>query len=251
MKVALRKPAFIILLALFLPVCLFAKDYDGIDISHHNKKINWKTVAKDKQIQFVYIKATEGATHKDKRYKTNFKQAQKAGLKVGSYHFFTMTSSTRNQFNHFKRIVDKNKQDLIPVIDVEAVTYTKQIKRRTKRGWRTRTVTREYSPKAVRDSVDKFARMVEKHYGVKPIIYTSPRIYNNFLGRKFTRYELFLAKYDDERPRIVGPSVYMMWQYSERGKIKGINHDTDLIRFHPQHSLKDILYTPKKRSKKK
>ena len=38
--------------------------YDGIDVSHHQGKINWKEVAKDKQIQFVYIKATQGNKRK-------------------------------------------------------------------------------------------------------------------------------------------------------------------------------------------
>ena len=44
------------------------RQYDGIDISHHQGKIDWKEVAKDKQIKFVYIKATQGTSIKDKNY---------------------------------------------------------------------------------------------------------------------------------------------------------------------------------------
>ena len=61
--------------------------YNGIDVSHHNGKINWKEVAKDKKIQYVYIKATTGATRVDERYASNVKNARENGLKVGSYHF--------------------------------------------------------------------------------------------------------------------------------------------------------------------
>lgn len=58
---------------IFLSVCqiIFSQSskYHGIDVSHHNGKINWKTVRKTKDIQFVYMKATEGKTYTDKRYK--------------------------------------------------------------------------------------------------------------------------------------------------------------------------------------
>jgi len=39
--------------------------YQGIDVSHHQGNINWRTVAQNKKIQFVYIKATEGKTYLD------------------------------------------------------------------------------------------------------------------------------------------------------------------------------------------
>ena len=52
-----------------------SKEYHGIDVSHHQKQIDWEQVKKDKNIEFVYIKATEGATHLDKQYKYNIKSA--------------------------------------------------------------------------------------------------------------------------------------------------------------------------------
>lgn len=42
------------------------QDYHGIDVSNHQGDIDWSLVCKDRNIQFVYIKATEGATHIDK-----------------------------------------------------------------------------------------------------------------------------------------------------------------------------------------
>ena len=44
-------------------------DVDGIDISHHNGKIDWEKVQKGHpEIRFVYIKATEGASWVDSNY---------------------------------------------------------------------------------------------------------------------------------------------------------------------------------------
>lgn len=44
-----------------------AKIYKGIDVSHHQKQIDWQKVADDK-VDFVYIKATEGAREQFKNF---------------------------------------------------------------------------------------------------------------------------------------------------------------------------------------
>ena len=43
-------------------------EYDGIDVSKYQGKIDWNLVAQDENIQFVYIKASEGASKVDKKY---------------------------------------------------------------------------------------------------------------------------------------------------------------------------------------
>ena len=45
----------------------------GIDVSHHNGKINWEKVT---DVEFVYIKATEGATYVDPLFQQNIKGAR-------------------------------------------------------------------------------------------------------------------------------------------------------------------------------
>ena len=59
----------------------------GIDISAHNGKINFREVARD-GVDFVWIKASEGASFRDKRFTYNHQAAGEAGLKRGAYHFF-------------------------------------------------------------------------------------------------------------------------------------------------------------------
>ena len=61
--------------------------YDvGIDVSHHQGRINWSKVAKA-GIQYTWIKATEGVTFRDKNLERNTKGALDAGLQVGWYHY--------------------------------------------------------------------------------------------------------------------------------------------------------------------
>ena len=72
--------------------------YDGIDISSHQGKIDWEKVSSDKDIRFVYIKATEGSTYCSPHYPDNITEARSSGLLVGSYHYLTTTSPIDRQF---------------------------------------------------------------------------------------------------------------------------------------------------------
>ena len=75
--------------------------YDGIDISSYQGYIDWAKVSSDKDIRFVYIKATEGATYRSPHYAHNITQARRHGLLVGSYHYLTSTSTVDEQFKNF------------------------------------------------------------------------------------------------------------------------------------------------------
>ena len=77
--------------------------YNGIDISSHQGYIDWAKVSSDKDINFVYIKATEGATYHSPHYPHNITQARRHGLLVGSYHYLSSSSSIDEQFNNFSK----------------------------------------------------------------------------------------------------------------------------------------------------
>lgn len=198
------------------------KKYDGIDVSHHQGEIDWKQVAQDNKIKFVYIKATQGTTITDRRYAENIRGARRRGLKCGSYHFLSSQTPVRKQFAHFKSVVKKRQQDLIPMVDVESEGV---------RGW---------TKKQVCDSLALFCRLVKQQYGKSPLIYTQFKFYNTHLSPRFDRYFLFLGKYSWPQPRIKGSSRHNIWQYSEHGKIKGIKGYVDLDRFVSGTRLKDI-----------
>ena len=203
-------------------------NYNGIDVSKHQGTIKWETVKKDSKIQYVYIKATEGSDLVDEQYAKNLANARKAGLKVGSYHYLTNKSSVTNQFKNFAQNAPRDEQDLIPVIDVE--------------------VCRQWTSQQLRDSLKVFANMVEDYYGCKPIIYTYESFFKKHLGLAFSDYPIFIAKYSRtaaEVPNINGVK-WILWQYSESGRVNGITGNVDLSRFNKGHSINDILYRPAK-----
>jgi len=72
----------------------------GIDVSHHQGEIDWSRVASD-DIDFAYIKATQGSDFLDPRFLENWSAAAEAGLERGAYHFFTLCRPGREQAEHF------------------------------------------------------------------------------------------------------------------------------------------------------
>lgn len=107
----------IVLLVSFLCISCNLK-YNGIDVSHHNA-VNWSAVQRDTCVKFCYIKSTEGSTHVDNRYRSHVKNAKKANLKIGLYHYLSTHSSGKAQFESFNRCLKANQWDLIPAVDIE------------------------------------------------------------------------------------------------------------------------------------
>lgn len=194
--------------------------YDGIDVSSYQEDIDWSATAADRNIKFVYVKATEGATYRSRHYAFNIENARKYGIKVGSYHFFRPKIAVQKQFDNFTSVVKKEDQDLVPLIDVE-----------TRYG---------VTPQQLVDSVLLFARMLQRHYGCRPMIYTGVAFYNSYLRGHFDGYKLFIARYSRFAPKVMG-AKWTLWQFSERGRIAGIDHNVDLCRFNVGAGLHDIL----------
>ena len=199
--------------------------YNGIDISSHQGYIDWAKVSSDKDINFVYIKATEGATYHSPHYPHNITQARRHGLLVGSYHYLSSSSSIDEQFNNFSKYALKSAQDLIPMLDVE--------------------VRGEWSRSQLIDSVNKFCHLVENLYGVQPMIYSTMGFYNKNLAPSFNKHLLYIGRYSNEEPEINWEGEYTIWQYSETGIIPGIDAYVDLCRFHKDNWLEDILLPTK------
>jgi len=199
---------------------LASPNYDGIDVSKYQGDIDWEAISKNKHIKFAYIKATEGATYVDPRFEENIAEARKHGVKVGCYHFLRTSSSIADQFENMKKYVRREEQNLVPMIDVESMG--------------------KWNQQQLVDSLHEFAVMIYEHYKVAPIIYTYVNFYNRNLSGKFTNYPLFIARYTETEPEMSDGTKYVIWQFSERGRIDGIKGNVDLSRFGNGYSVHDI-----------
>ncbi len=182
----------------------------GIDVSSHQDAIFWPSVkamkVQETQMGFVYIKASEGLNDADKKFRLNWERAKEAGMVCGAYHFFLATKSGEQQAQNFINQVRLQQGDLPPVLDIEQLYGVK--------------------PELMRARAKEWLNKVEKHYGVKPIIYSYADFYERNLGKEFDDYPLWVAHYfEPENPRVSRPWTF--WQYSDQGRVDGIRSSVD------------------------
>ena len=212
------------------PVVYFDGSGHGIDISHHQTFINWETLTTaHPEIQFVYIRATYGIKHdgdryadKDSLFHRHIGNAKNTNLKIGVYHYFRNGRDPRAQFENFKKTIKPHLSDisLLPMVDAED--------------------QRNFDP----DELDIFLALAEKEWGVKPLIYTGERMYNNCFAQypeRYKDYPFFIAKYNTNEPCLDDGSEYHLWQYTCYGKLQGIPGYVDFIRFTCDKTITDLL----------
>ncbi|MDE6246243.1 MAG: hypothetical protein K2M41_00165 [Muribaculaceae bacterium] len=90
----------------------------GIDVSAHNGMMNLDAAAAD-GIDFIFIKASEGDTFKDKNFRINYDKASHAGLKIGAYHYFRFDVGGVAQAKNLIKAIGNRHLDLGVAIDVE------------------------------------------------------------------------------------------------------------------------------------
>lgn len=192
----------------------------GIDISHHQGKIDWDTLKDEGRIdefpiRFIMIKATEGSTAVDENFEDNFYQAREHGFTRGAYHFYSVHSSARDQASFFIRTVRLEKGDLPPVLDVEH-----KPKRQTDEEFRA--------------SVKEWLTLVECHYGVKPILYTYYKFKTRYLdGPEFDSYPYWIAHYYVDQVAYQG--AWKFWQHTDAGRLPGIKGNVDFNIYNGSH----------------
>ncbi len=178
---------------------------DGIDVSHHQGEINWFEVAGNSDVHFVYVKATEGATWSDDFFAENVWQAREEGLHVGAYLLYSPTSSPEAQFRYFVNFTQNADLDLIPCIDVEE----------------------DVDRQGLKANVLAIISLMEEHYGRKPLLYVNAHVYNDYFHPEAADCELWIPNYS-RKPVLKGDERPFLWQYSETGRLEGIDEYVDL-----------------------
>jgi lysozyme len=185
----------------------------GIDVSRYQRKVTWERVTKMQvgkiRITFAFIKATEGTSLKDPEFENNWKNAKEAGVIRGAYHYFLPNISPKDQAAKFVQTVRLRSGDLPPVVDVEE----------------TRGMTKAQIQKYTKEFLD----LLEKHYNVKPILYTNRDFYKRyFVGHEdFKGYRFWIAHFHVTNFSMPGDENWHFWQHSDRGNINGITERVD------------------------
>ena len=183
----------------------------GIDVSNHNGEVQWDLVA-EQGYRFVYLKASEGATHIDARFRQNAQKAAAAGLKVGAYHFFRKNRDGEAQASNMLAATHGVALDLPLVVDGE--------------DWENDHWQDEAEVRArLRTMVSNLIRQ-----GRRVMISTNGDGYSKFYQPNFPQLDLWLCSFNSpDSLRLT--HGHTLQQYSHWGEVEGIEGDVDLDLF--------------------
>lgn len=196
----------------------------GIDVSYWQSGIDWPKV-RAAGMRFVFIRATDGERYTDPTFPINWQGAGNAGLLRGAYHFFRPSQDPSRQAASFMKTFHSaaTTLELPPVLDLE--------------------VPEGQSTTRIVERAKTWLDKVEQELGCKPILYSNL----SFLRTYFTvaggppswanDYPLWIAWYPSNYTDGMTPPLppgwfkWTLWQYSQTGRVNGINTSVDLDLF--------------------
>lgn len=203
-----------------------------IDVSHHQQKIDWNKV-KAAGVEAAYIKCSNGSHGLDDMYKYNASEARRVGILVGAYHFLLSQQNVDEQIENF--LANKGANDLLPCLDVE---------------WDFKNNVDQWKiihPTTRITMIGKFIKRMKQSLGVLPLIYTNRFWWRAMIGNEreyedviFNYCPLWLADYSTIQDNVLKCppwESFTLRQFSERGKINGIQNFVDINRLNGAKEL--------------
>lgn len=192
--------------------------HKGIDVSKYQGDIDWAAVASD-GVEYAFVRLGlrgygSGKLVLDEFYDQNMRGASAAGIKTGVY-FFTQAVTVEEAVEEADYVLDNIKDYDVSypiVFDVEMIVNDDGR-------------ANNLSQKDRTDIAIAFCDKI-KAAGYTPMIYGNVKCFTKLLDMtRLNDYEKWYAFYDDYMymPYDVG-----IWQYTERGKVAGINTGVDL-----------------------
>lgn len=165
----------------------------------------------DYPVSFIYIKATQGIRITNAFYARDVKDARARAYPVGAYHFFSPIDGAR-QATYFLKVAAPRRGDLPPMLDVELSD---------------RQIREMGGPQAMFREVMAWMRVVERHCGVRPVLYVGQYFVNKYMEHapaELQAYKVWIARYGEYKPYV----HLLYWQLSAQGRVSGIRGDVDI-----------------------
>lgn len=192
--------------------------HKGIDVSQFQEDIDWQKVAAS-GVEFAIIRVGyrgygTGKLMEDTKFADNIQGAINAGVKVGVY-FFSQAVSEAEALEEAAFVLERiapYKLDYPVVFDVEKVAD---------KSGRMNQISVEERTKVTQT----FCQAI-KQAGYEPMIYHNMEMGSLLIDLgQLQEYDKWFAYYGTE---LYFPYDFKMWQYSESGKVDGINTAVDM-----------------------
>lgn len=197
----------------------------GIDVSAHQGKINWDTVA-NYGMDFAILRITEVGNVIDSQFENNFAGCSKHKIPVGvyKYSYASTVSEAQNEARKVVSVLNGRKTQFPVFLDLE--------------NHRQRVLGAE----SIHNLAEAFREIIVAA-GYKFGIYCNEDWCMNVICSHLRKYEFWIAHYPgndngwlQERIR---PSFGVGWQYSSKAKIPGINGNVDRDVFYKDYKDTD------------
>jgi lysozyme len=182
----------------------------GIDVSQYQGTIDWENleaIEEQFEIKFVVVRATAGIKKVDRNFKKNWRNLSSTVYIQGAYHYYRPDENSTDQANNFIKNVKLRKGHLPPILDIEKMPKGQSMDK-------------------LKKGLQNWLTIVEKQFGVKPIIYTGEKYFEDFLQEDFPNYKFWIANYNPWKEKI--EDEYLMWQFTEKAQLHGINELVDV-----------------------
>ena len=187
--------------------------WDKLRIIHVGKRgSNNVSGTADYPVSFVYIKSTEGTSIRNRFYLNDYAQARKHDIRTGAYHFWSVRTGGAEQATYFIRNTLFREGDLPPVLDVEPTNAQ---------------IAQSGGAERLFREIRVWLKAVERHTGVKPILYVNQMFVNNHLSKQpdlKRDYRVWIARYSEYKPDV----RLTYWQLCPDGRVAGIQGDVDI-----------------------
>lgn len=90
----------------------------GVDVGEDDGPIDWWQ-SKKSGVQFAYIRATVGATHRDMRFAEHWRDTHAAGLRRGAIHVYSLCHRAMDQAGNFVSTVPRTDDQLPAAVELD------------------------------------------------------------------------------------------------------------------------------------
>ena len=230
-KIFLNTLILLLILSVTIPVFAFLPSndeiYEGIDVSEWQGKINFEEVA-ESGIDIVYIRVSEGTDYIDPYFRENYENAKENGLKTGFYHYLTARNEKEaiEEAEFFVANIKATEPECKLAMDFESFG--------------------DLSVEEINEISKVFLERVQELSGKECIIYSDAynarEVFDEELARK---YAIWVADYFASEPADNGKwSSWVGFQYTDRGRINGIDGNVDRDKFTNGILLNDTSKIP-------
>jgi lysozyme len=189
----------------------------GIDVARFQTTIDWPTVRAN-GVSFAFIKATEGGDLVDPMFKDHWRNARRAGIPRGAYHFYYHCRPAAEQARWFFRNVPKEPGMLPPVLDMEWTPFSP-------------TCTTRRPASEIRDDARRIIGMFAAHYGTQPILYTTVDFFRDNELWRLSGVDFWLRSVTAHPAERYPGHDWTFWQYSGTATIPGVQGQVDANAF--------------------